>query len=56
MATQSTALSSQKILSTVDSGHYAVEMENDKVRVLRIKYGPHEKSVMHSHPRWSASC
>jgi quercetin dioxygenase-like cupin family protein len=34
----------------VDSGHYKVEMENDRVRVLRITYGPHEKSVMHGHP------
>ena len=25
-------------------------MENDQVRVLRISYGPHEKSVMHGHP------
>ena len=24
--------------------------ENDHVRVLKIHYGPHEKSVMHSHP------
>jgi hypothetical protein len=29
---------------------YTVELENDKVRVLRIRYGPHEKSVMHAHP------
>ena len=35
----------------VDAGHYEVEFENDKVRVLRIKYGPHEKSVMHGHPQ-----
>ena len=34
----------------VDPGHYKVEFENDRVRVLRIKYGPGEKSVMHSHP------
>ena len=34
----------------VDSKHYTVEHEDDKVRVLRIKYGPGEKSVMHSHP------
>jgi len=34
----------------VDSKHYTVEMEDEKVRVLRIKYGPHEKSVMHGHP------
>ena len=34
----------------VDSGHYKVELENDRIRVLRIKYGPREKSVMHGHP------
>ncbi len=33
-----------------DPKHYTVEFENDQVRVLRIRYGPHEKSVMHSHP------
>ncbi len=30
--------------------HYTIEFENDQVRVVRIKYGPHEKSVMHTHP------
>jgi hypothetical protein len=34
----------------VDSQHYKVEFENEQVRVVRIKYGPVEKSVMHSHP------
>jgi hypothetical protein len=34
----------------VDSKPYKVELENECVRVLRIKYGPHEKSAMHSHP------
>jgi len=34
----------------VDSKHYTVEFENARVRVLRVKYGPHEKSVMHWHP------
>ena len=34
----------------VDAKHYKVEFENAQVRVLRIKYGPHEKSVMHRHP------
>ena len=34
----------------VDAKHYKVEFENDQVRVLRITYGPHEKSVMHQHP------
>jgi quercetin dioxygenase-like cupin family protein len=34
----------------VDPQHYKVESENAQVRVLRVKYGPHEKSVMHRHP------
>ena len=34
----------------VDPEHYNVEFENDQLRVLRISYGPGEKSVMHSHP------
>ena len=34
----------------VDSKHYKVESENSRVRIVRVKYGPHEKSVMHSHP------
>ena len=32
-----------------DPQHYTVEFENDKVRIIRIKYGPGEKSVMHTH-------
>jgi hypothetical protein len=31
-------------------GHYTVELEDEKVRVLRIKYGPRENSVMHGPP------
>lgn len=34
----------------VDPKHYKVESENAEVRILRIHYGAHEKSVMHSHP------
>ena len=34
----------------VDPKHYVVEFENDRVRVVRIKYKAGEKSVMHSHP------
>ena len=34
----------------VDAKHYVVEFENAQVRVLRVNYGPHEKSVMHRHP------
>ena len=35
---------------TVDSSHYKVEFENAQVRVLRVKVGPGEKSIMHRHP------
>ena len=34
----------------VDPTHYSVEAENERVRVLRAKYGPREKSKMHGHP------
>ena len=33
-----------------DPKHYTVISENDQVRILKVHYGPHEKSVMHSHP------
>jgi quercetin dioxygenase-like cupin family protein len=32
-----------------DPAHYTVEFENERVRVLRVVYGPGEKSVMHQH-------
>jgi len=34
----------------VDPRRYKVELENDQVRVVRVKYGPHEKGVFHEHP------
>jgi quercetin dioxygenase-like cupin family protein len=34
----------------VDPKHYSVISENDQVRILKVHYGPQEKSVMHSHP------
>jgi len=36
--------------TAVDADHYTTEFENDSVRVVRIKYGPGEESVMHYHP------
>jgi len=33
-----------------DAKHYTVAFENDQVRVLKVRYGPGEKSTMHSHP------
>ena len=35
---------------TADPTHYKVEFESERVRVVRIRYDPHEKSMMHSHP------
>ena len=43
------ALSAQDA-AKVDPTHYTVVSENDQVRILKVHYGPHEKSVMHSHP------
>lgn len=38
---------------TADPRHYSVSFENELVRLLRVRYGAGEKSVMHRHP---ASC
>jgi quercetin dioxygenase-like cupin family protein len=38
----------------VDPKHYTVVTENDQVRILKVHYGPGEKSVMHSHPNLAA--
>ena len=38
----------------VDPKHYSVVTENDQVRILKVHYGAHEKSVMHSHPNLAA--
>lgn len=34
----------------VDPKHYKVELENERVRVVRIRYEGREKSTMHQHP------
>lgn len=34
----------------VDANHYKVTFENEQVRILKITYGPKEKSVLHEHP------
>jgi quercetin dioxygenase-like cupin family protein len=35
---------------TADPDHYSVEWENDVARLIRIRYGAGETSVMHNHP------
>jgi quercetin dioxygenase-like cupin family protein len=37
--------------TVADPAHYKVEFENEYVKVLRVKYGPYEKSPLHSHSR-----
>lgn len=34
----------------VDPEQYKVEAEDERIRVLRVRYGPKTKSVMHYHP------
>lgn len=34
----------------VEPKHYKLDFENDKVQVVSVHYGPHEKSGMHEHP------
>ena len=34
----------------VEPTHYRLAFTNDRVQVVDVHYGPHEKSKMHSHP------
>lgn len=34
----------------VEPKHYKLDFENDRVQVVSVLYGPHEKSVLHEHP------
>lgn len=34
----------------VEARHYKLDFENDKVQVVTVHYGPHEKSALHDHP------
>jgi hypothetical protein len=35
----------------VDPKHYHLELENDRVRVLRVRFGPLENGLVHQHAR-----
>ena len=39
---------------TADSRHYAVEFENDVIRLLRVRLGPGESAPAHTHPAYCA--
>ncbi len=43
------ALVSAENAVIADPAHYTVEFENDKVRVIRARYGPGEHSPAHEH-------
>lgn len=43
------ARSLEKDAVTVDPGRYTVLLENDRVRVVKIRYAAGDKSVMHDH-------
>src|SRR5579864_9312547 len=34
----------------VEPKHYKQDFENEKVQVVSVHYGPHEKSALHEHP------
>ena len=34
----------------VEPTHYKLAFENEYVQVVKVHYGPHERSNMHSHP------
>lgn len=34
----------------VEPKHYKLDFENERVQVISVHYGPHEKSAMHEHP------
>jgi len=34
----------------IEPKHYKLDFENDRVQVVSVHYGPHEKSAMHDHP------
>lgn len=54
--TPSAQTASQKLPDavTADAKHYAVEFENDIVRVLRVKIGAGEVAPAHAHPAYCA--
>jgi len=37
-----------------DPAHYSLEFENETTRIVRVRYGPGETSVMHHHPAYCA--
>lgn len=34
----------------IEPKHYKLDFENERVQVVSVHYGPHEKSALHDHP------
>ena len=45
-----TAFSVGQDPTKVEPKHYKLDFENDRVQVVSVHYGPHEKSALHEHP------
>ena len=45
-----TLLSQAQDPTKVEPRHYKLDFENDRVQVVSVHYGPHEKSALHDHP------
>ena len=45
-----TAISQAQDPTKVEPKHYKLDFENDRVQVVSIHYGAHEKSALHEHP------
>jgi quercetin dioxygenase-like cupin family protein len=44
------SLSTAQDPTKVEPKHYKLQFENERVQVVNVHYGPHEKSEMHDHP------
>ena len=45
-----TALAWAQDPTKVEPRHYKLDFENERVQVVAVTYGPHEKSALHDHP------
>ena len=45
-----TALALAQDPTKVEPKHYRLNFENERVQVVSVHYGPHEKSALHDHP------
>lgn len=44
------ALAAGQDPTKVEPKHYKLDFENERVQVVSVTYGPHEKSALHDHP------